>query len=120
MPRARRLAVWIDKLTNSIELVTTREKFETDVIQLRIENIEFLKRLNWEFDWAAELERGNRHVHALTLKGDSEHFQALASSEDLSDHIYLHLLENAPTNRSPKKLFAGVAGNLIAFLCKES
>jgi hypothetical protein len=36
------------------------------------------------------------------------------------DHVYLHLIENAPFNRGKNKVYAGVAGNLIAFACKLS
>lgn len=32
----------------------------------------------------------------------------------------MHLLENAPFNRGNNKMYAGVAGNLVAFACKFS
>jgi hypothetical protein len=37
-----------------------------------------------------------------------------------SDHVYLHLIENAPFNKGKDKMYAGVAGNLVAFACKLS
>jgi len=46
--------------------------------------------------------------------------QGLLSLEIKSDHIYLHLLENAPFNRGAMKVYEGVAGNLFAFSCKLS
>jgi len=36
------------------------------------------------------------------------------------DNIYLHLIENAPFNIGENKIYAGVAGNLVAFACKMS
>jgi hypothetical protein len=32
----------------------------------------------------------------------------------------LHLVENAPFNKGKLKMYAGVAGNLVAFACKVS
>jgi hypothetical protein len=32
----------------------------------------------------------------------------------------MHLLENAPFNKCSSKMYAGVAGNLVAFACKVS
>lgn len=32
----------------------------------------------------------------------------------------MHLLENAPFNKGASKMYAGVAGNLVAFACKVS
>jgi len=42
------------------------------------------------------------------------------SLSDFNDHYFLHLIENAPFNRGKRKLYNGVAGNLIAFGCKLS
>lgn len=46
--------------------------------------------------------------------------QGLLSLELKSDHVYLHLIENAPFNRGAMKIYEGVAGNLFAFACKLS
>ena len=32
----------------------------------------------------------------------------------------MHLVENAPFNKGKTKVYAGVAGNLVAFVCKLS
>lgn len=34
------------------------------------------------------------------------------------DHVYMHLVENAPFNLGRNKVYAGVMGNLVAFGCK--
>jgi hypothetical protein len=44
----------------------------------------------------------------------------LVSVTDKKDHFYLHLIENAPFNLGKSKLYAGVAGNLFAYVCKLS
>jgi hypothetical protein len=36
------------------------------------------------------------------------------------DHVFVHLVENAPFNVGSRKVYAGVAGNLMAFACKVS
>ena len=36
------------------------------------------------------------------------------------DHVYMHLVENAPFNIGQNKLYEGVAGNLVAHACKVS
>ncbi|MEM9830244.1 MAG: hypothetical protein AAF944_06380 [Bacteroidota bacterium] len=46
--------------------------------------------------------------------------QGLISLEVKEDHVYMHLVENAPFNRNSKKVYSGVAGNLVAFACKLS
>jgi hypothetical protein len=46
--------------------------------------------------------------------------QGLVSLEVKSDHVYMHLVENAPFNKGQTKVYAGVAGNLVAYACKLS
>lgn len=46
--------------------------------------------------------------------------QGLISLEAKSDHLYMHLLENAPFNRGKQKMYAGVTGKLVAFACRLS
>jgi hypothetical protein len=118
--RPRRLDFEVDKLTNSIENKLTGESVETKVILLRKDDLQTLRRLKWAFDWAAELDEPLREVHALTSKGNKSFWHGLVSSEDKRDHIFMHLIESAPLNKGRDKLFAGVMGNLVAFLCKTS
>lgn len=46
--------------------------------------------------------------------------QGLVSIGDYNDHYYLHLIESAPFNLGKNKLYEGVPGNLLAFICKSS
>lgn len=56
----------------------------------------------------------------MTIVNNQKIIQGLISLEIKSDHIYIHLLENAPFNKGKAKIYAGVAGNLVAFACKLS
>lgn len=38
----------------------------------------------------------------------------------MDDHLYLNIVESAPSNRGNDKLYEGVGGNLFAFCCKQS
>ena len=45
--------------------------------------------------------------------------QGLISFSDEKDHLFMHLIESAPFNKGKNKIYIGIAGSLIAFLCKE-
>jgi hypothetical protein len=40
--------------------------------------------------------------------------------QDRNDHIFMQLIESSKFNRGDKKIYLGVAGNLVAFACKTS
>jgi hypothetical protein len=44
----------------------------------------------------------------------------LLSMEDKGDHIFMHLVERAKFNKGKNKIYLGVAGNLVAYACKQS
>lgn len=56
----------------------------------------------------------------MTIAGNTSIIQGLMSIEIKSDHVYLHLVENAPFNKGNSKVYAGVPGNLVAFACRLS
>ncbi len=111
----------IDKLTNSIENIITGDSFQTQVSvvsQLDLKAIN--KKNNWLFDWKFEHKQPEREVYKLTIVGNANIIQGLISLEVKADHVYMHLVENAPFNKGKAKMYAGVAGNLVAFACKLS
>ncbi len=59
-------------------------------------------------------------IDKLTIKGNPSVIQGVISFSDFNDHLYMHLIESAPFNKGKRKIYAGVPGNLVAFLCKES
>jgi hypothetical protein len=111
----------VDKLTNSIENVVTGDSFQTNVIAVTKADLKTVtKKNNWQFDWKVELKQPEREVYKLCIVNNANIIQGLISLEVKSDHIYIHLLENAPFNKGNKKMYAGVPGNLVAFACRLS
>lgn len=111
----------IDKLTNSIENVITGDSFITDIS--RISNIDLktiTKKNGWVFKWKEEFQYPEREVYKLTIVNNLTIIQGLVSLEVMPDHVFMHLVENAPFNKGKTKIYAGVAGNLVAFACQLS
>lgn len=78
------------------------------------------KKSGWQFDWKMEFQQPERDVYKLTIVNNQSIIQDLISLEVKSDHVYMHLVENAPFNKGKAKIYAGVPGNLVAFACKLS
>lgn len=111
----------IDKLTNSIENVITGDSFPTEVSVLVKEELKNVtKNKGWLFNQKDEFKHPERDIYKLTIAGNLNIIQGLLSIEIKEDHIYIHLVENAPFNRGSEKVYAGVAGNLVVFACKVS
>ncbi len=116
-----KLDIRIDSLTNSIRNMVSGESFDTDVLQVSKLDLKVVTKVNaWKFDWKSEFKQADRNVYKLTLKGQSDVIQGLASISDYDDHYYLHLVESAPFNLGKSKLYEGVPGNLFAFTCKSA
>ncbi len=116
----RRLDFEVDKLTNSIENTLTGENVETEIVRLRLEDETILRELKWQFNWYKEFHEPNTEIHALIAKGNPSVWHGLVSASDERDHLFMHLIESAPFNKGRDKLFDGVMGNLVAFLCMAS
>ena len=111
----------IDKLTNSIENVITGDSFATDISLIKSSDLKNItKKNNWLFDWKLEFKQPERDVYKLTIVNNSEIIQGLICVEVKEDHVYMHLVESAPFNKGKTKVYAGVAGNLVAYACKLS
>ena len=111
----------IDKLTNSIENVVTGDSFQTEISILQKADLKSVTKKNgWLFNWSEEYKNPVRDIYKLTISGNSKIIQGLVSLEVKSDHVYMHLVENAPFNKGQTKVYAGVAGNLVAYACKFS
>ena len=81
----------IDKLTNSIENVTTGDSFQTVVSLLTTSDLKAISEKNdWEFDWKSEFKQPEREVYKLTIADNTSIIQGLMSIEIKSDHVYLH------------------------------
>ncbi|OQX73032.1 MAG: hypothetical protein B6D64_14440 [Bacteroidetes bacterium 4484_276] len=112
--------VEIDRLTNSIISVVSGDVFATEVVPVKIESIQEIKKHDWKFDWKKEIKQADRQVYKLVIKNNKKIIQGLISISDQNDHIYMHLIENSSFNKSKNKQYEGVPGNLVAFACKVS
>ena len=111
----------IDKLTNSIENVITGDSFATEISVLTRNDLKSISKVNgWLFNWRDEIKEPAREVYKLNITGNPKIIQGLISLEVKSDHVYIHLIESAPFNKSKTKVYSGVPGNLVAFACKLS
>lgn len=111
----------VDKLTNSIENVTSGDSFTTEISLLTKDEVKGLTKKNgWQFDWTNELKIPEREVFKLTITNNPTIIQDVVSLEVKTDYVYLHLIESAPFNVGKRKTYLGVPGNLVAFACKLS
>ena len=117
----QQIDIEIDKLTNSIENAFSGDSFETVLLPVKKEDLKSIKKGNgWQFDWKYEFQQTERIVYKLTIKENTDIIQGLVSFSDKKDHLFMHLIESAPFNKGKNKIYVGVAGNLIAFVCKKS
>lgn len=110
----------IDKLTNSIENTTTGEVFDTEIAKLTSAKSKQIKNADWQFDWLKELKDKTKEVYKLTTVNNPAIIQGLISIEDKQDHVFMHLIESSKFNKGKSKVYFGVPGNLIAYVCKVS
>ena len=111
----------VDKLTNSIENVITGDSFATEISILTTNDLKIVNKKNgWLFNWRIEYMNPVKDVYKLTIINNLNVIQGLVSLEVKEDHVFMHLVENAPFNKGKTKVYAGVAGNLVAFACKLS
>jgi hypothetical protein len=111
----------IDKLTRSIENRITGDSFPTDITLISTKDLKnVIKKNGWVFEWKSEFAQKHREIYKLTIVNNPSVIQGLVSVEIKDDHVFLHLIENAPFNKGREKMYVGVAGNLVAFTCKLS
>jgi hypothetical protein len=111
----------IDKLTNSIENIITGDSFQTDVSLIDNKELKSITKKNgWLFNWKNEYKQPDRDVYKLTITGNPDIIQGLVSITEREDHVYMHLIESAPFNLGRNKVYLGVPGNLVAFVCRIS
>ena len=110
----------IDKLTNSIENISTGEVFDTEIVKLTGKDVNQINEKDWQFDWINEIKDKSKEVFKLTTINNPTIIQGLISIEDKQDHIFMHLIESSKFNKRKGKVYLGVPGNLVAFGCKVS
>lgn len=115
------IEIEIDELTNSIKNTISGDSFPTDIVRIAKPDLnKVTKKIGWQFDWKLELKHPERDVYKLTIVNNQTIIQGLISLEVKTDHVFMHLVESAPFNKSKTKIYSGVPGNLVAFACKLS
>lgn len=95
----------IDRLTNSILNCISGDSLPTEVSRLsKVDLKQISKKIGWNFDWKKELDLTDREVYKLTIKNSNQILQGVVSLTAREDHVYIHLIENAPFNRGKSKL----------------
>jgi hypothetical protein len=120
MEKQKKIGIIIDKLTNSIENVISGESFLTVLTRLTAREKKEIKRSDWQFDWLSEIDDTDNFVYKLTTEQNTHVIQGLISCTDKGDHLFMNLIESARFNKGRNKMYRGVAGNLVAFVCKRS
>lgn len=121
MPRLEGIEILIDKLTNSVENVITGDRFQTEICLITKADLKSVSKKNgWLFNWKLEFFYPQKEVYKLTILHNPSIIQGLMCVETKDDHVYMHLVESAPFNKGPSKVYVGVPGNLVAFACKLS
>jgi hypothetical protein len=110
----------VDKLTNSIENAISGEIFDTLIAKLQPADLKSMKKGEWAFNWQNEYKDKSKQVYKLTTSINPSIIHGLISLTDKGDHIFMDLIESAAFNKGRRKLYKGVAGNLVAFACKMS
>jgi hypothetical protein len=100
--------------------VITHEVFLTEITRISRGQSRQIKKSHWLLDWHLELKTEGREVFKLTTVQNPTIIHGLISLTDNHDHVFLNLIENARYNKGEKKLYRGVAGNLVAFACKTA
>ncbi|MGB3776744.1 MAG: hypothetical protein WA960_00190 [Tunicatimonas sp.] len=89
----------IDKLTRSIENVVTGDSFPTEISVINTQDLKTATKKNgWLFNWKTEFSKKERDIYKLTIVNNPSVIQGLISLEVKEDHVYMHLVENAPFN----------------------
>ncbi len=111
----------VDKLTNSIENIITKDSFKTDILPLSPKDLKNITKKNgWRFNWSDEFKASDRTAYKLVIVNNVDIIQGLISLTPQHDNVFMHLIETAPFNFGKNKMYEGVPGNLVAFACRQS
>jgi len=120
-PTKHLLDFHVDKLTNSIENVITKDSFKTDILPLSPKDVKTVTKKNgWRFNWVDEFKDPDRTVYKLVIVNNVDIIQGLVSLTPEHDNVFMRLIETAPFNFGKNKMYEGVPGNLVAFACRQS
>jgi hypothetical protein len=108
--------IFIDALTNSIQDRATGESLETLFRPAQYKDVAHLEE--WEFSWSQAIK--DHEVYVMTTRQAPEIIQGMVALHVEKAFVFVHLVENAPSNRGKNAIYKGVGGNLFAFACQLS
>lgn len=113
--------VLIDEITPCLIHRQSGEQYKTQYQPLTKEDLKSINRKSgWLFNWKTEFGAPDREVFKLLVVGSDE-IQGLVSLSQDQGFVFVHLVENAPSNiGSERKQFIGVGAHLFAIACKIS
>lgn len=69
MAKQKKIDIWIDKLTNSIENTISGERFPTLVTMITNAELKSVTKINgWNFNWKAEFKKRSSAIQANNNK----------------------------------------------------
>ncbi|NML22790.1 hypothetical protein HHL16_18035 [Pseudoflavitalea sp. G-6-1-2] len=113
----------IDKITDCIIEVKSGKKFETEISRVTNADLKtVLKKNGWNFNWRKEFNDPEKQVYKLKAEEGDDRIQGLISVIPRPENLAYEmiLVETAPHNFGRRKLYDGVLGNLVAYVCKMS
>ena len=115
-------AVFIDKITNSIEEVASGKSFDTHIQPVTEADLKGItKKAGWLFNWKAEArEKDGRQLFKLVTLQQPDRMQCLISCRKAAGYYFIPLIETAPHNFGRSKFYYGAPANMVAFVCKLS
>lgn len=88
----------VDGLTNSIRNTVSGDSFETEVHRLVTSDLKNVTKKNgWQFSWRAAFNDLARETYKRTIRDNQNIVQGLLSVSYEDDHVFMHLLESAPS-----------------------
>ncbi len=108
--------IFIDALTNSIQDRATGESLETMFRPAQYNDIASLE--DWAFSWVQALK--DHEVYIMTTRQNPDWIQGMIALNVEKAFVFVHLVENSPSNRGKNAIYKGVGGNLSAFACQLS
>lgn len=94
MAKQKKIDIWIDKLTNSIENTISGERFPTLVTMITNAELKSVTKINgWNFNWKAEFKKKDHQLYKLTTTSNPTIIQGLISIKLEEDHVFISIIE---------------------------
>ncbi len=98
----------------------TKEKEPATISKLKSTEIP-LKKNGWNFNWKQLFKVEGANFYKIALKESPKKVEGLLMLTIFNEEmVFMNNLELAPYNIGKKKIYAEVAGCLLAFACRES